>query len=788
MSVHLSVPLLGEGNSLRPRSSRSIRKTLLVAGAALVASARFFASKIGIFHAGNAAGKTTFVPKAGLDQVLVQPGLPSGLQLLPLDLVIQPSCLFIYGPLLSVFKITQQGPIVKGFGKDKGSTSESTYGRLYGAWHPNSKSLAIPTGDEKDTTEGIVMCWDELEFKAKLRRADKVFHVNSKEPTTGVVRREVVGVVREDGSTMRAHFHYQLEANDPMESNPSAAQLQDDPRYRRMMIRADVANYVEEMKKHSHWPDGVDVETCLEQLGEAFEAERSNLLEVMAVAEANEVAELFREYTYSQLPDRLGMVDPDEERDTPRIKWWAQAPTGNILERPRTKARARNVTCHDFTTTVHTKHVLALGTVHVAIGFVDLGLLQHAHLTPATEKTSEDEPLRWIGYEANAFNVAKTLVIARMLKQAGAGPKPVLQVWYSSTWDADTMRAFRDALTYILEKKPPQDKEVLEWLEHWNTHRDVTLQTARQGWLAGFRPHNQKIGCWKKKADRLALAQYVLTGELAGGGPYGSVTMFSVPSRLHVQRPPMQNALATLRFDELIKLHMHMAKMRKQKTGEEWNVISSATAMLLHGMQQLLENVQNKKIVIEGVHHAKVTPDSPLLKEIAALNPWTVSWSDIVDGVSAKDFHKMAHALGRKGGEDTLHFGYSLKWLTEVKGAALIDYQDPRVRQPCLDAGRQLTADTYELMRAEDYLLLPPTGGPLVVAGIALEYAYFMHWAKWFLAQGNVELEQAVVMPSAANPLHTGLTVLSLTWTYDKKIKLQDVAGTVPDPDYAEGK
>eukprot|EP00808_Paulinella_micropora_P010602 g2870.t1 len=346
-------------------------------------------------------------------------------------------------------------------------------------------------------------------------------------------------------------------------------------------------------------------------------------------------------------------------------------------------------------------------------------------------------------------------------------------VWYSSSWDAETLHAFRRGVAKVLQQPhTPQDAEVREYVAHWASH-NVSLSTARDQWLQRFRPNKQGIGNWKRRSDRLAMAEYAVTGELAGGGAFGSVCMFSHPHSKS-QSEWMQSAVETLRFDELIQLHMYMASAQKDTN---WNVLASATAMLLHGVQQLIEAVQSKKIVIEAVHHARVTPNSAVLKEIAAMKPWTVSWGNALDFLRTKDFHYMARAVSRKpDGEGTLHFAYSTRWLTDVKGAALIDYDAPEAREQALTTGKKLTADSYKMMKASDWLVTPPTGSPLLVGGLALEYAYFMKWGKWFLAQGEVPQEQAVVLPSVPNPWQSTHTVVFLTWTYDPNIKLQDVA------------
>ena len=73
---------------------------------------------------------------------------------------------------------------------------------------------------------------------------------------------------------------------------------------------------------------------------------------------------------------------------------------------------------------------------------------------------------------------------------------------------------------------------------------------------------------------------------------------------------------------------------------------------------------------------------------VAALKPWTMSWSNVLDYVAPREFHALARACSIHG--DTIHFAHSMNWSAEVKGAQLLDYyakprcakvSSPRVRK-----------------------------------------------------------------------------------------------------------
>ena len=100
-----------------------------------------------------------------------------------------------------------------------------------------------------------------------------------------------------------------------------------------------------------------------------------------------------------------------------------------------------STTLHSFTNTAPGgREALTAGTTHVAIGFLDLGSLASAVslwdkdgvVGPAAEEggggaAAAGQPLRWVGYDASPYAVAKTLVVAEMMRQ-GAATDAVVQV------------------------------------------------------------------------------------------------------------------------------------------------------------------------------------------------------------------------------------------------------------------------------------------------------------------------------------------------------------------------
>ena len=85
-------------------------------------------------------------------------------------------------------------------------------------------------------------------------------------------------------------------------------------------------------------------------------------------------------------------------------------------------------------------HVLAPGLSHVAVGFVDLGMLLDSDFLSRAHETAACFQFR--GIEASPFAVAKSLVLWEMLQTVGTKEKWIVQVWFSSVWSVSARMRF----------------------------------------------------------------------------------------------------------------------------------------------------------------------------------------------------------------------------------------------------------------------------------------------------------------------------------------------------------
>ena len=126
---------------------------------------------------------------------------------------------------------------------------------------------------------------------------------------------------------------------------------------------------------------------------------------------------------------------------------------GQVIERRQkreptfaydTRIRSNYVNCP------YNPEIMFFGTTHVALGFNDLNSLINSVWQPASEDAYRGKPGRWVGFEMNEFNVAKTLIISQMIADESIPLAHILQVWWSSVWTKETHKSFLDTVSKIL--------------------------------------------------------------------------------------------------------------------------------------------------------------------------------------------------------------------------------------------------------------------------------------------------------------------------------------------------
>ncbi|GFR47524.1 hypothetical protein Agub_g9242 [Astrephomene gubernaculifera] len=506
---------------------------------------------------------------------------------------------------------------------------------------------------------------------------------------------------------------------------------------------------------------------------------------------------------------------------------------------------------------------------HVAVGFGDLGSLAAAVGLPewdpqveaavrevveaarsgaaggggggSSSSPAAPQLLRWVGYEASAYTVAKTLVLERMLRSGGpAATDYVLQVWFSSVWSREAHAAFRRALTELMREQQQQQQgvpgagagvgargaaqeqhlqqvpaEVLPYLRHWQL-RDVGLADSRQRWLDGRKRTLGLVGGFKEKSDRLALCEYLLTGQLsqllsgaggggrAGGELVGSVVMFVVP-RGGPERARDESFLEAIPTHELFAARLGSGgdstgcKAASGGQQAQPDVVSAGVALLRRRVRRLAALLATGRVQVQ-LHLRAVEPgDSATAASISSLLPASISWSNVPDYYHPREFHAMARACSAPcsiPAPPTVHYMHSMNWVMDVKGAShldmLLEYklggtwreqqraaERSQVPEMPKDLSQRVLAlyvmgrrTAHESISRYGTLLMsdPPLDIPRNVADFGLILEHYEAWVNTFLAAGGLWQQSAASQQAVVTARPTYGPVARSNTTFSMKI------------------
>ncbi|KAL4150872.1 hypothetical protein PRNP1_010268 [Phytophthora ramorum] len=146
--------------------------------------------------------------------------------------------------------------------------------------------------------------------------------------------------------------------------------------------------------------------------------------------------------------------------------------------------------------------------------------------------------------------------------------------------------------------------------------------------------------------------------------------------------------------------------------------------------------------VVKAVRgHAADDPDNlKLLKRIANMRPYTISWSNVLDCFFLpEDFHDLARRYSIHG--DCMDYGYIMNWPTQVYGASIIDYNLEGCKQLIdttvdtalgfpTNSGSSMASsmDLFKMMGLEKSLVLPFREHLLNSTGYVFAHALKQHW------------------------------------------------------------
>ena len=353
-----------------------------------------------------------------------------------------------------------------------------------------------------------------------------------------------------------------------------------------------------------------------------------------------------------------------------KLEWYFGAASLGSIFLKRTASPYSESIRHSFSNQTYRVETLHQGTTHVAVGFVDLGILFAALFKGPPNKCHG--PLHFLGIDMSAYAVAKTHVVWELLKQTPSGSPPqqrrdhlrrIMQVWYSATWGEGTARAVKAALSTLCSSKKSFCPSVRKLLDHWAGKSEYTLKSARMELAEATTDDFSAVGHLLNMRDRIAMAKYELTRDfgVSGAPVCGNTLMFDCPDGTL----PLNNNETVF---SALSLPGIMDLLRRDKLSQ-MTIMEAAEEYALGGIAKLASWAQSGQVSLE-LMCARI---QDVLDDVAPRKPWTMSWSNLPDYVDYTEFHNMARRCSVHG--DTVHFGYSMNWVLEVLGVNIIDYR-----------------------------------------------------------------------------------------------------------------
>ena len=371
-----------------------------------------------------------------------------------------------------------------------------------------------------------------------------------------------------------------------------------------------------------------------------------------------------------------------------------------------------------------------LNTVHVSVGFVDLGDLLTCDLVHGPAGRGA---LHWIGVDMSAYPIAKTAVISRMMRQR-ATTNAIFQVWFSSTWSKDTLKAFRLGVEAVLADGCPNSREVVALLKHWK-QASVSAAVAVKSWFAMHSSSLSTAADVLDTKDRNELIQYLLTGSLGEGADVGSVVMYgSVP-----------NSSAAVAHEECFLQSIYFPELmncRKQTK----SFVEAGTIFWTMRIAGFTEVVARNIVQIEFIH-AKIEPSAPVIAQIRSFKPHSIHWNNMCDYMKPKEFFDVARACST---DDTNHYGFSKYWPAYVKKSFLMDHcimslADASYFRDMFTCAESLMKSKYKKNKWDTFLRVPSAADPFKAADHSMQIRKIEKWMDAFTSFGPFPNKHAQV-------------------------------------------
>ena len=123
--------------------------------------------------------------------------------------------------------------------------------------------------------------------------------------------------------------------------------------------------------------------------------------------------------------------------------------------------------------------------------------------------------------------------------------------------------------------------------------------------------------------------------------------------------------------------------------------------------------------------------------------------------------------------EDTIHYGYSMNWPCDVKGACSLSMSTGEHFEDEMKFARSSVESQYRHYGCGELLISPPIDNPINVLDLTFRYRAYKHWVRVFFA--SVSNIGRVSLSDMYNPFDRAGSALFLSWTYDESISFNGV-------------
>lgn len=310
----------------------------------------------------------------------------------------------------------------------------------------------------------------------------------------------------------------------------------------------------------------------------------------------------------------------------------------------------------------------------IDIGFVDLGIV----FDSLDSLDADGCPVTIVGIDAEPFCVAKALVMFEMAKDPSIVPRSVVEVWFSSFWSEVTHKSFLAAVKKVLEDQVSgtQDERVMNILQFWKdcpkmkAVKSEIFQTGNALMKRDIRFCTRACNLSEER-DRAEYIRYHFTKALYEDASctLGSPVMSTVEESLGIKQI-CENVFEAVPFG----VHSWTDPRFKKNA----SLMERCRSYFETQMKRYMDLVQNGIIQFVPRVGEVSSKNSVLLSELAKLDAYVVSWSNVVDYIPVKDFHEMAQQIS---GDNTMHYFHTINWCTRTCGVDIYDIpQDIRLQ------------------------------------------------------------------------------------------------------------